>query len=315
MKYTLTVALLMLGSSSIEETQALQINKMTSEPKNYNNLETFMKIKTKVKLSIDRSFISGLAQQMKEEIKEAEKAVKDAEEAETKEGEEKKEAEEEKKAKDPEAEADEVAAEGDEKKADLLYGFAKGKVDDLVKKLKSLDAHIKEQYEILEAVLKNTEIDAEFDPEDEADIEWITGEITKILETTPEIEMLEKKLSKIPLVEPDLEKIVKDLKKVVDISGMIIEKEEEKKKGDKEEGKEGAKKGKDGKANKTKGAKEEEKKGDKKKATDAKKPAKDEEKKEEKKKDAKADAPEEAEPEAAKATKTSAIKAKVEEFK
>ena len=60
-----------------------------------------------------------------------------------------------------------------------------------------------------------------------------------------------KKLSKIPLVEPDLEKIVKDLKKVVDISGMIIEKEEEKKKGDKEEGKEGAKKGKDGKANKT----------------------------------------------------------------
>ena len=285
MKYTLTVALLMLGSSSIEETQALQINKMTSEPKNYNNLETFMRIKTKVKLSIDRSFISGLAQQMKEEVKEAEKAVKDAEEAETKEGEEKKEAAEEKKAKDPEAEADEVAAEGDEKKADLLYGFAKGKVDDLVKKLKSLDAHIKEQYEILEAVLKNTEIDAEFDPEDEADIKWITGEITKILETTPEIEMLEKKLAKIPLVEPDLEKIVKDLKKVVDISGMIIEKEEEKK--DKEEeGKDGAKKGKDGKANKTKGAKEEEKKGDKKKATDAKKPAKEgEEKKEEKEAD------------------------------
>merc|ERR1712127_204797 len=183
--------------------------------------------------------ISGLAQQMKEEIKEAEKAVKDAEEAETKEGEEKKTASEEKKAKDPEAEADEVAAEGDEKKADLLYGFAKGKVDDLVKKLKSLDAHIKEQYEILEAVLKNTEINAEFDPEDEEDIKWITGEITKILETTPEIEMLEKKLAKIPLVEPDLEKIVKDLKKVVDISGMIIEKEEAKKE-DAEEGKEGA---------------------------------------------------------------------------
>merc|ERR1740117_61265 len=140
-----------MGSSSIEETQALQINKMTSEPMNYNNIQTVMKIKTKVKLNVDRTFISGLAQTMKEEIKEAEKAVKDAEEAEVKEGEEKETAKEEKKAKDPEAEADEVAAEGDEKKADLLYGFAKGKVDDLVKKLKALDAHVKEQYEILEA--------------------------------------------------------------------------------------------------------------------------------------------------------------------
>lgn len=314
MKYTLTVALLMMGASSIEETQALQINQMTSEPKNYNNLQTLMKVKTKVKLNIDRSIISGLAQQMKEEIKEAEKAVKDAEEAEEKEKEDKKTAEEEKKAKDPEAEADEVAAEGDEEKAKLLYDFAAGKVNDLVKKLKGLDKHIKEQFQVLEQIMQNTEIDAEFDPEDEEDIKWVTGEIKKILETTPEIEVLEKKLTKAKTVEPDLEKIVADLKKVVDVSGMIIEKEEEKKE-EAEEGKAGAAKGKNAtkKANKTKDAKEEEKKGDakKEKATDAKKPAKEDAKEDAKKEDAK----EEKEPAAEKAAKVSTLKAKVEEFK
>ena len=295
MKYTLTVALLMMGASSIEETQALQINQMTSEPKNFNNLQTLMKVKTKVKLNIDRSIISGLAQQMKEEIKEAEKAVKDAEEAEEKEKEDKKTAEEEKKDKDPEAEADEVAAEGDEEKAKLLYDFAAGKVNDLVKKLKGLDKHIKEQFQVLEQIMQNTEIDAEFDPEDEEDIKWVTGEIKKILETTPEIEVLEKKLTKAKTVEPDLEKIVADLKKVVDVSGMIIEKEEEKKE-EAEEGKAGAAKGK----NATK------------KATDAKKPAKEDAKEDAKKEDAKE---EEKEPAAEKAAKVSTLKAKVEEFK
>ena len=83
------------------------------------------------------------------------------------------------------SEADAVAAEADGEKADVMYRFAKKKVDDLIAGIQSLDTHIKEEFLALEKILHDVEIDATFDPESAADIEWITGEISRILEDTP----------------------------------------------------------------------------------------------------------------------------------
>ena len=83
------------------------------------------------------------------------------------------------------AEADAVAAEADGEKADVMYRFAKKKVDDLIAGIQALDSHIKNEFLALEKILKDIEIDATFDPESAADIAWITTEISKILEDSP----------------------------------------------------------------------------------------------------------------------------------
>ena len=83
------------------------------------------------------------------------------------------------------AEADAVAAEADGEKADVMYRFAKKKVDDLIAGIKALDEHIKKEFLALEKILTDIEIDATFDPESAADIAWITTEIGKILEDSP----------------------------------------------------------------------------------------------------------------------------------
>jgi len=84
-------------------------------------------------------------------------------------------------------EADKVAADADKEKADKLKIFAKHKVDSLVDHLGALDGHIKEQFGLLEKILSNTEIEADFDPTSQEDLEWVVEEILKILEDTPEI--------------------------------------------------------------------------------------------------------------------------------
>ena len=85
------------------------------------------------------------------------------------------------------AEADAVAAEADGEKADVMYRFAKKKVDDLIAGIKALDQHVKDEFLALEKILTDVEIDATFDPESAADIAWITTEIGKILEDSPQI--------------------------------------------------------------------------------------------------------------------------------
>jgi hypothetical protein len=79
------------------------------------------------------------------------------------------------------------SADADKEKADKLKIFAKHKVDSLVDHLGALDGHIKEQFTLLEKILSNTEIEADFDPTSQEDLEWVVGEILKILEDTPEI--------------------------------------------------------------------------------------------------------------------------------
>jgi hypothetical protein len=123
------------------------------------------------------------------------------------------------------SEADAVAAEADGEKADVMYRFAKKKVDDLIAGIQSLDSHIKEEFLALEKILHDVEIDATFDPESAADIEWITGEISKILEDTPEILALEKKLGMVKDADPVLTKVMGDLKRVTDVTRILDEQE------------------------------------------------------------------------------------------
>ena len=51
------------------------------------------------------------------------------------------------------AEADAVAAEADGEKADVMYRFAKKKVDDLIAGIKALDEHVKNEFLALEKIL------------------------------------------------------------------------------------------------------------------------------------------------------------------
>jgi hypothetical protein len=69
--------------------------------------------------------------------------------------------------------------------------------------------------------LNNIEINAEFDPESADDIAWITTEITKILEDTPEIAALEEKLGMVKDTDPVLKTVITNLKKVTNVSTML----------------------------------------------------------------------------------------------
>jgi hypothetical protein len=117
--------------------------------------------------------------------------------------------------------ADEIASQSDAEKAAILTKYAKKKVASLIDNLKSLDTHIKDQFAALETVLNNIEINAEFDPESADDIAWITTEITKILEDTPEIAALEEKLGMVKDTDPVLKTVITNLKKVTNVSTML----------------------------------------------------------------------------------------------
>ena len=69
--------------------------------------------------------------------------------------------------------------------------------------------------------MNNIEINAEFDPESADDIAWITTEITKILEDTPEIAALEEKLGMVKDTDPVLKTVITNLKKVTNVSTML----------------------------------------------------------------------------------------------
>ena len=120
-----------------------------------------------------------------------------------------------------EGDADEIASQSDSDKAAILTKYAKKKVASLIGNLKSLDTHIKDQFAALETVLNNIEINAEFDTESADDIAWITTEITKILEDTPEIAALEEKLGMVKDTDPVLKTVINNLKKVTNVSTML----------------------------------------------------------------------------------------------
>ena len=117
--------------------------------------------------------------------------------------------------------ADEIASQSDAEKAAILTKYAKKKVASLIDNLKALDTHVKDQFAALETVLNNIEINAEFDPESADDIAWITTEITKILEDTPEIAALEEKLGMVKDTDPVLKTVITNLKKVTNVSTML----------------------------------------------------------------------------------------------
>ena len=80
--------------------------------------------------------------------------------------------------------------------------------------------------------MNDQEIEAEFDPNDKKDIEWVTEEIMKILEETPEIKKLENQLGMSKKVHDPLDEVVEHLKKITDVSTMVKDKEEAEKKAD-----------------------------------------------------------------------------------
>lgn len=71
--------------------------------------------------------------------------------------------------------------------------------------------------------MHNTAIEAEFDPHSQEDIDWVTGEIKKILDETPEIVALEKKLGMVKETDEPLQAVIDNLKKVTDVSVIIKE--------------------------------------------------------------------------------------------
>jgi len=83
------------------------------------------------------------------------------------------------------SEADKLASEESEQKAKKMIEFAKAKVGSIVDLYKELNGNIKEEMLQLEKILLDTKINAEFDPDSDADIEWVTGEVEKILIDVP----------------------------------------------------------------------------------------------------------------------------------
>jgi hypothetical protein len=84
-----------------------------------------------------------------------------------------------------------VAANATEEKVKALEWYARQKVDELVAKAKEVDDHIKTHIKALEEILNAVNFNAEFDPNDAADLKWLESEVLKILEAVPEIKVLE----------------------------------------------------------------------------------------------------------------------------
>lgn len=66
-----------------------------------------------------------------------------------------------------------------------MMAYARKKVESIVTLYKELNDNIKNEMLQLEKILLDTKINAEFDPDSEADIEWVTGEVEKILVDVP----------------------------------------------------------------------------------------------------------------------------------
>lgn len=73
----------------------------------------------------------------------------------------------------------------------------------------------------LEKLLLDTNINADFDPDSEADIAWVTTEIERILSEVPQLKKLEDKLNMTQEINQALEATIEGLETVTNISKMI----------------------------------------------------------------------------------------------
>ena len=136
-----------------------------------------------------------------------------------------------------------MAAEQDEAKALQMIKYAREKVGSIVSLYKELNDNIKDEMLQLEKILLDTKINAEFDPDSEEDIKWVTGEVEKILADVPQLKKLEDKLDMASDISTSLDAAVEGLETVTNISKMIpARKEINLKKAESEEGAEGEKK-------------------------------------------------------------------------
>jgi len=114
-----------------------------------------------------------------------------------------------------------MAAEASKDKADKLMKLAKAKVKSIISNYKELDSNLQAEMEELEGILLNTKINANFDPESQEDIDWVAGEIEKILLDTPQLKTLEKKLNMTDDINDSLDAALNGLKKVTDVTKMV----------------------------------------------------------------------------------------------
>jgi hypothetical protein len=73
--------------------------------------------------------------------------------------------------------------------------------------LKELEESLAADYKKLEEDLNNTKFEAEFDPSSKADLEFVSKEIEKILESAPEIKKIEEKVQLIKGTHESLDKL------------------------------------------------------------------------------------------------------------
>jgi hypothetical protein len=102
-----------------------------------------------------------------------------------------------------------------------MIKYAREKVGSIVSLYKELNDNIKDEMLQLEKILLDTKINAEFDPDSEEDIKWVTGEVEKILTDVPQLKKLEDKLKMADEVGQALDNAVEGLETVTNISKMI----------------------------------------------------------------------------------------------
>ena len=169
--------------------------------------------------------IASISQSLLEDEKEAKEAEAVADEAKTEAKSEEKKADD-KNSTGPQA--DKIAANASKDKAKKLELFANTKVMELIAKALELDLHVKDQLTLLEDILMKITIDANFDPESQEDLDWVEGEMVKILEEVPEIKILEDKLNLSKNITSPLDAVIAHLENATSIVGMAKKKQEEK---------------------------------------------------------------------------------------
>ena len=89
---------------------------------------------------------------------------------------------------------------------------ARKQVEDLVAKGTELSDHIKAEFSLLEKICDAVIINATFDPTNQEDLDWLAGEIQKILIEIPEIGILKTQMGLVNASHPSLEAVITGLK-------------------------------------------------------------------------------------------------------
>jgi hypothetical protein len=117
---------------------------------------------------------------------------------------------------------EDVEEEAAEEEEALYKTFAAEQLNTIVESYKALEENIATQFSELETILMGIDISVTgFDPESEEDLAWLSGEMEKILEATPEIAAMENKLGESSAVEADLDTLIDKLSKATDTFQMM----------------------------------------------------------------------------------------------